>query len=199
MRGGEQAFVLARDWLGPPPPPMDREQALGLLARRYLAGHAPAGDRDLAKWAGLPLGDARRGLAAIAGGLADRDDGLASLAARPGRAAPEEEPAVPDLRLLGAFDPLLLGWASRELFLAPGGPVITSNGLFRPFVLVRGRGAALWTVTGGTVVTEALGPLTAPEQAALAAETADVERFLGGAGGTRRAQEAQGTGEKPRP
>ena len=44
---------------------------------------------------------------------------------------------MPDLRLLGAFDPLLLGWASRELFLAPGGPVITSNGLFRPFVLVR--------------------------------------------------------------
>jgi len=199
MRGGEQAFVLVRDWLGPPPPPMDREQALGLLARRYLAGHAPAGDRDLAKWAGLPLGDARRGLAAIAGGLADRDDGLASLAARAGRAGPEEQPEVPDLRLLGAFDPLLLGWASRELFLAPGGPVITSNGLFRPFVLVRGRGAALWTVTGGTVVTEALGPLTAPEQAALAAETADVERFLGGAGGTRRAQEAQGTGEKPRP
>jgi hypothetical protein len=199
MRGGEQAFVLARDWLGTPPPPMDREQALGLLARRYLAGHAPAGDRDLAKWAGLPLGDARRALAAIAGGLADRDDGLASLAARPGRAGPEEQPEVPDLRLLGAFDPLLLGWASRELFLAPGGPVITSNGLFRPFVLVRGRGAALWTVTGSKVVTDPLGPLSAPEHAALAAETADVERFLGGPRGTRRAQEARGTREKPRP
>jgi hypothetical protein len=37
MRGGEQAFVLVRDWLGAPPPPMDREQALALLARRYLA------------------------------------------------------------------------------------------------------------------------------------------------------------------
>jgi hypothetical protein len=196
MRGGEQAFVLVRDWLGAPPPPMDREQALGLLARRYLAGHAPAADRDLAKWAGLPLGDARRGLAAIADELADRDDGLASLAARPG---PEEEPAVPDLRLLGSFDPLLLGWASRELFLTPGGPVITSNGLFRPFVLVRGRGAALWTVTGGKVVTGPLGTLTAPEQAALAAEAADVERFLGRARGTRRAQEARGAREEPRP
>jgi len=174
-RGGEQAFVLVRDWLGAPPPPMDREQALGLLARRYLAGHAPAGDRDLAKWAGLPLGDARRGLAAIAPGLADRDDGLASLA---GEAGSADEPAVPDLRLLGAFDPLLLGWASRELFLAPGGPVITSNGLFRPFVLVQGRGAALWSVAGGKVVTGELGPLTVPERAALAAEAADVERFL---------------------
>jgi hypothetical protein len=188
MRGAEQAFVLVRDWLGPPPPPMGREQALALLARRYLGGHGPATDGDLAKWAGLPLGDARRGLAAIAPRLADRDDGLASLAKPNG---PAEGPEVPDLRLLGAFDPLLLGWASRDLFLAPGGPVITSNGLFRPFVLVQGRGAALWTVTGGKVVTDQLGPLTAPEQAALAAETADVERFLGGARGTR------GTGRAP--
>ena len=192
MRGGEQAFVLVRDWLGAPPPPMDREQALGLLARRYLAGHAPAADRDLAKWAGLPLGDARRGLAAIAPALADRDDGLASLAA-------EEGPAVPDLRLLGAFDPLLLGWASRALFLAPGGPVITSNGLFRPFVLIQGRGAALWTVTGGKVVTDELGPLTAPESAALAAEAADVERFLARPQGTVAARRAQGARREPRP
>ena len=181
MRGAEQAFVLVRDWLGEPPRPMGRERALGLLARRYLAGHGPATDRDLAKWAGLPLGDARRGLAAIASGLTDHGDGLASLASPAGPDGPGEGPAVPDvpdLRLLGAFDPLLLGWASRELFVAPGGPVITSNGLFRPFVLIQGRGAALWTVTGGKVATGQLGPLTAPEQAALAAETADVERFL---------------------
>jgi len=190
MRGAEQAFVLVRDWLGAPPRPMAREQALGLLARRYLAGHAPATDRDLAKWAGLPLGDARRGLAAVASRLADRDDGRASLRGQD----PGEVPDVPDLRLLGAFDPLLLGWASRELFLAPGGPVITSNGLFRPFVLVQGRGTALWTVSGGRVVTDQLGPLTAPEQAALAAETADVERFLAGTRATQGRQQAAAAG-----
>ncbi len=172
MRGAEHAYVLVNDWLGAPPPAMDRERALGLLARRYLAGHGPASDRDLAKWAGLPLGDARRGLSAIAPALADREDGLASLA------GPGEDAAVPAVRLLGSYDPLLLGWASRELFLAPGGPVITSNGLFRPFVLIQGRGAALWSVTAGRVVTGELGPLTGQEQAALAAETADVKRFL---------------------
>ena len=177
--GTEQAFVLVRDWLGAPPPPLPRELALGLLARRYLAGHGPATDRDLAKWAGLPLGDARRGLAAIASGLADRDDGLASLAGQEDQEGQAGEcPAVPDVRLLGAFDPLLLGWASRELFLATGGPVITVNGLFRPFVLVSGRGAALWTIAGGKVVTDQLLRLTAPERAALAAEAADVELFL---------------------
>jgi hypothetical protein len=178
---------------------MERDRALGLLARRYLAGHAPAADRDLAKWAGLPLGDVRRGLAAIANGLAERDDGLASPAVRAGGSGPEEEPALPDLRLLGAFDPLLLGWASRELFLAPGAPVITINGLFRPFVLVQGRGAALWTVTGGKVVTDSLGPLTAPERAALAAEAADVERFLARSRGTAGARRSRGAQEEPRP
>jgi hypothetical protein len=61
--GRDQAFVLARDWLGAPPPAMSREAALGELARRYLAGHAPAADRDLARWAGIGRADARLGLA----------------------------------------------------------------------------------------------------------------------------------------
>ena len=34
--------------------------------RRYLAGHGPANERDLARWAGIPLRDVRRGLEAIA-------------------------------------------------------------------------------------------------------------------------------------
>ncbi len=53
MIGKQHAHVLARDWLGAPPATPDPDAALGWLARRYLAGHAPATDRDLAKWAGL--------------------------------------------------------------------------------------------------------------------------------------------------
>ena len=88
MAGKDQAFVLASDWLGAPPPAMGRDAALGELARRYLAGHAPAGDRDLAKWAGIGLRDARLGLARC--GAVQRADGLAELpapAARRRRAA----------------------------------------------------------------------------------------------------------------
>src|SRR5450756_992488 len=55
MLGRGHAFVLVRDWLGAPPAAVDRDRALAELARRYLAGHGPATDRDLAKWAGLPL------------------------------------------------------------------------------------------------------------------------------------------------
>src|SRR5205085_4353270 len=64
MAGREQAYVLVRDWLGEQEP-VDRDAALAELARRFLVGHGPADDRDLAKWAGIPLRDARAALGAI--------------------------------------------------------------------------------------------------------------------------------------
>ena len=60
MTGKQHAYVLVPDWLGPQKP-VDRDAALAELARRYLAGHGPATDRDLARWAGLPLRDSRAG------------------------------------------------------------------------------------------------------------------------------------------
>ena len=86
MIGKQHAYVLVRDWLGPQKP-VDREAGLAELARRYLVGHGPADDRDLARWAGLPLRDARAGLAAIASELDERADGLVDLAEAPGRRA----------------------------------------------------------------------------------------------------------------
>ncbi|MGH2912677.1 MAG: DNA glycosylase AlkZ-like family protein, partial [Solirubrobacteraceae bacterium] len=51
MVSGQHAFVLVRDWLEETGP-FDRERALAELVRRYLRGHAPADERDLAKWSG---------------------------------------------------------------------------------------------------------------------------------------------------
>ena len=175
MAGAQHAFVLARDWLGAPPP-FDRDAALSELARRFLAGHGPASDRDLAKWAGLPVGDARRALSAIAGELAERGDGLADLA---DLAAGRRGRDIPPPRLLGAFDPLLHGWVSREPILGPHRGIVTVNGLFRPFALVDGRAVATWGLAGGTVTMDWLQDVPGPARAALAADEADVRRFLG--------------------
>jgi len=78
MVDAHHAHVLVRDWFGASAP-VDRDLALAELARRYLAGHGPADERDLAKWAGLPLRDTRAGFAAIASELRRRDDGLFEL------------------------------------------------------------------------------------------------------------------------
>ncbi|MBV9094564.1 MAG: AlkZ family DNA glycosylase [Streptosporangiaceae bacterium] len=169
----DQAFVLVQDWLGTPPPAMSGEAALGELARRYLAGHAPAADRDLARWAGIGLRDARIGLARC--GATQREDGLAELPASPQRAAA----ALPPPRLLGPFEPLLLGWASRDPIVGPHRRIVTVNGLFRPFALAGGRAVATWTIAGGQVSLAPLAPLDTRTQAALAADAADVLRFLG--------------------
>ncbi len=173
MVGKQHAYVLVRDWLEPTKP-RDRDAALAELARRYLVGHAPAGDRDLARWAGLPLRDARAGLASIASELVEREDGLVHLAASP------PEPEVPAPRLLGAFDPVLLGWTSREPILGPHKHLVTMNGIFRPFALVKGRAVADWKLSRGKVAIEPLGPISKSATAALEADAADVERFIAG-------------------
>jgi uncharacterized protein YcaQ len=168
----QHAYVLVRDWLGEPAP-VDRDRALAELARRYLAGHGPADDRDLAKWAGLPLRDARAGLKAIAAEIHQREDGLLELAGR-------ENPAeLPPPRLLGPFDPVLLGWASREWLLDSHKAVITVNGLFRPFALVDARAVAIWSMPAGKVVLDPFDRLPRKVATALQADALDVVRYLG--------------------
>ena len=181
--GREQAFVRVTDWLGAPPDRFrpgrfERDVALAELARRFLAGHAPASDRDLAKWAGLPLRDARLGLAAIGSELRERDDGLAELASSPA-AAGGRRPGLPPPRLLGSFDPLLHGWVNREPVLGPASGIVTVNGIFRPFALARGKAVATWGLAGGRVRLAPFAPLAPPVAAALDADAQDVLRFLG--------------------
>jgi hypothetical protein len=172
MVGKEHAYVLVRDHLGEQRP-VDREKALAELARRYLAGHGPADDRDLARWAGLPLRDARAGLAAIASQLEQRGDGLVDLK---GRSAPAP---MPPPRLLGAYDPLLLGWTSREEVVGPHKALVTINGIFRPFALVDGRAVATWKLAGGKVAIEHLGEVRRKDAAALEDEAQRVLEFFG--------------------
>jgi hypothetical protein len=173
MVGKQHAYALVCDWLGPQKP-VDRDIALAELARRYLVGHGPAGDRDLARWAGLPLRDSRAGLAAISSELVEREDGLVELKRRP----PAAE--IPPPRLLGAFDPLLLGWTSREDILGGATGIVTLNGIFRPFALAGGRAVAVWGLARGEVEIKPLGRLSKRSRNALETDAADVVRFMGG-------------------
>jgi hypothetical protein len=173
MNGREQAYAHVRDWLGTPEP-VDRERALAELARRYLRGHAPADERDLARWAGLPLRDARAGFGAIAGELHTRRDGLFELARHRLRRA-----ELPAPRLLGGFEPVLLGWTSRAAILAEDADRIVSGGLFRPFAMVGGRAAAVWAIRGGEVAVEAFAGLRPEDARALDRDAGEVLRYLG--------------------
>jgi hypothetical protein len=117
------------------------------------------------------------GFAAIAEELTGRANGLVDLAGR------GEAEALPPPRLHGAFDPLLLGWASRDALVGEH-RVVTTNGLFRPFALVDGRVVATWGVRGSTVRLTLLEHVAEAAVEALIEDAADVRRFLGLAEGT---------------
>jgi hypothetical protein len=170
--GPAQAFVLARDWIGEPPA-VERDAALAELARRYLAGHGPATAADLAAWSGLALRDARAGLRSID---VVQDGDLVDV---PGR-----EPAAEELpaRLLGAFDPYLLGWKDRS-FAVPAKHakrVHPGGGILRAVALLDGRAVGTWGARRSdgrlTVALELFG--RAP-RAAFESEIDDVARFEG--------------------
>lgn len=184
--GRQHAYVLVRDWLGESKP-VDRNLALAELARRYLAGHGPADDRDLAKWAGLPLRDVRAGLNAISAELHTDADGLLSLtrrgrSARGSRLSATGAP-LPPPRLLGPFDPLLMGWRSRAWILHAHEPRIVSGGLIGAIALVDGRAAATWKLQSGAVALAPFGPIARDELDALQADARDLERYLARARG----------------
>ncbi|MBL7489704.1 AlkZ family DNA glycosylase [Frankia sp. AgB1.9] len=162
----------------------DRDTVLARLTVRYLAAHGPAGDRDLAAWSGLPLTDARRGLAlaASSGRTEPAGAGLADLAGRPhGLGDVPWDEVSPDslpTRLLGPFDPILHGWAAREWVTGPYRSIVTVNGIFRAIALVAGRAAGTWTMPAGQVSLAMFEPLPAAVELALRAESADVQRFF---------------------
>ncbi|HET7379206.1 MAG TPA: winged helix DNA-binding domain-containing protein, partial [Gaiellales bacterium] len=176
MQGREQAYVLTDDWLGPPRSGLDRERALAETARRYLAGHGPAADRDLSKWSGLPLTECRKGLASISSELAERRDGLLALR---GREAPAERtPTLPPPRLLGAFEPLLLGWSGREEIVGEYWSKLVRGGMISAFALVDGRAAASWRINGRKIEITPFRSVSKATQALLDADAEAILRYL---------------------
>ena len=183
-RGKTTCLVLREDWLCKAPK-FDRERALAELARRYLNAFGPASERDFAKWSGLPLGECRVGLARIAAELTELRLGEKTQLTPKG--ARRRPPGGGTLRLLGAFDTYLLGYASRDFAVAPKYRAAikaeAGGGMIRPVIVRDGFVIGSWTYRRkGEGVELTLDPpakLSAADRDAIDAEVADVERFEG--------------------
>src|SRR3954454_3799806 len=142
---GPHGVALTNDWLGEeaslPLRGPGRGRALAELARRYLAAHGPALDRDLAWWAGLPLRDARAGLSAISPSRGELGAGLVDLKKPVRPPAPARFP----LRLLPMWDAYLLGWKERSFLAADEHvPRVYREGMIGPAVAVDGLVSGTW-------------------------------------------------------
>lgn len=163
---GEVGYVAPSVWLGPAPPPLDPDEALAHLATRYLASHSPATPPDLANWAGITLTDARRAMSLADTAGCDHSLGRAEL-------------GLPAPRLLGAFDPILHGWADRAGITGPHRSIVTVNGIFRPIALVGGRAVATWNLAGSKLTLTPLEPIASADLDVLVADSQQVLEFLG--------------------
>lgn len=123
---------------------LDRDEALEVLVSRYLNGHGPATLKDYAWWSGLAMGDVRRSFEIVRGRFAfSRVDGAEYWHRRDLRdTARGHEGAF----LLPAYDEFMIAYSDRSPSIVPGriARAISSNGVFRPMVVVGGRVIGTW-------------------------------------------------------
>jgi hypothetical protein len=148
VRGREELYGASD-----PRPLPDRDEALAELARRYATAHAPATAQDFAAWSGLPAADVRSA-------WRDHDP-------------PAGEPEPGPVRLLPPFDEWLLGWASRDLVVAPRhARKVATGGIVRPVAIADGRVFAVWRRRGRRIELDPLGRVTRAMREGVEAEAA---------------------------
>lgn len=185
-RNKKQTFALYETWAGKVKE-LPREAALHDLALRYLSAYGPAAPEDLAAWSGLGLGEARAAWALLSGQAVELDvDG------RPAWMLEENlhwlknlETAAPVVRLLPRFDTLWMGYASRDLHIAPQDSrnFLIHGGVINAMLLVDGEARAVWRTreTGKAVriILEPFAPLPAEIIRQAGAEAQRMGQFLG--------------------
>jgi hypothetical protein len=97
---------------------LSREEALAELAGRFFLSRGPATVQDFARWSGLTVTEARKGLEAVKNRLVEVH-GEGQLFWMPANTDPSDE-AGPVTHLLSVYDEYLSGYANRSAMLEPG-------------------------------------------------------------------------------
>jgi hypothetical protein len=167
---------LAEDWVGPDD--ATEEEGLTHLARAYLRGFGPAPLRDVAAWAGIPIGSVKRGAANLEL-VRHRDAEGRELLDLPGAPLPDPDTPAP-VRFLPHWDAALLVHARRTGLLPEEHrpKVFTSKNPFSVgTVLVDGRVVAAWSFREGVIVVDPYETVTNRDRDAIEDERADLEAF----------------------
>ncbi len=153
-RGQSVTFVRPENWIGSWQK-VDPEVALAEVARRYLRAFGPATKHDFVRWWGTWSGVANAAWSAIASELTTVS--VEGFSAQILTSDLERLPSAPtgSVQLLPAFDPYLMGYASRDHLFDPvhRSKVSRTAGWISPVVLVDGAVAGTWSyvVSGKTM------------------------------------------------
>jgi hypothetical protein len=181
-RGKQHTFALLEERV-PPAPLLEREQAIGELARRYFRSHGPAQLRDFVWWSGLTLAESRRGVELAGDTLDQREvDGKvywfdAEL--------PSTRAGAP-AHLLPNFDEYTVGYTDRAAMMHPVHPfrpeLFAFSSILANVVTVDGQVVGAWRRAESKdrlrVEVRPMARLTAPEHAAVDQAGERLRKFL---------------------
>ncbi len=189
---GEARYAHRAHWLPDlpwsPPPPADANTT---LARRYFRAYGPATLRDFAYWRGVTVAEARPWVASLGAELTEVQDAAGSVLLADATDLPELAQTPPTrakwpVRLLGRFDPLLLGHKQKD-WVVPApfyARVWRPAGHIEGVILEQGRAVGTWRydrLSGDRIVISAFPfhPLPERVRRSLATEAKGVARFFG--------------------
>ena len=116
-RRGKQFTYALIDERVPPMPPLTRDEALAELTHRFFISHGPATVHDLARWASLPINEARTGLAANAAHLQSAEVG--GLTYWFGPSLPDLPIQAPIAHLVSIYDEYVIGYKEWSAIAEP--------------------------------------------------------------------------------
>jgi hypothetical protein len=147
-RGKTQTYALLSE-RAPAASPLPKDESLARLANIYFCSHSPATLRDFAWWSGLSLTEARNGLEADKANFIEETFNEQTYWINPAFNVPPDAPsAKTSIHFLPAFDEYIIAYNDRSAIIpASYGKAVSSNGVFRPTILVNGLVAGTWKKT----------------------------------------------------
>ncbi|MBI1756892.1 MAG: AlkZ family DNA glycosylase [Fimbriimonas ginsengisoli] len=166
----------------PPAQTRDVFSARVELLRRYLLAYGPATLADFLYWSGLKAGETTRVLATLAPELREvQVEGLRGTRWVVASDEPPNDRARFSSRLLAKFDPLVMSYRDRRLFLSDSAApkVFRKAGQVEATVLQRGRLVATWRLekAGAKGATIRISPLRAGGRLDIAALAPAAQRL----------------------
>lgn len=185
-QGQNVTFVQPRHWLGDWTP-LDSQQALQTIVRRYLTAYGPSTSDEFSRWWGLEPANVKKLFKSLGDELVEVSvDGWKAWALASTLDTLNTLPAPRTIRLLPYFDPYTVAMSHQTHYLMAEehkSRVYRAQGWIFPVVLADGKIVGIWDQKpkrAQTLVTiEPFAPFSTEIQQGVEAETQRLGTFLG--------------------